>query len=121
MIVIAVIIYATWVPKPIDPDDIPPIPHIDKLIHDVMMGGLAGAIMFDYRRDHRNMPLSHKVVNFITIAVAIFCIVDELVQGFLPIGRPSDFYDLLADWFGVAIAYVTAPYVVNRIFAGKRK
>ena len=46
-LVVAVIIYATWLPDPVGAEELPKIPHLDKLIHAVMMGGLASALMFD--------------------------------------------------------------------------
>ena len=47
---LAVIIYATLSSDPIGADELPLIPHIDKIIHFIMMGGFAGAIAFDYYR-----------------------------------------------------------------------
>ncbi len=95
MIVVAVILYATWVPKPIDPDDIPPIPYFDKLVHAVMMGGLVGALLFDIRRHRRDTVINLRLVLKIALVVAVFSVVDEFVQGILPIGRPSDPLDLV--------------------------
>lgn len=112
-LVTAVIIYATWVPKPIDPADIPPIPHIDKLIHAVMMGGLLGALLFDWRRADRSRRLGLRTVIVFASAVAAFSVVDEIVQGLLPIGRPSDPLDLLADWAGVALSAWLSPPAVR--------
>lgn len=114
-IVVLIILYATWVPKPIDPNDLPKIPHIDKLMHAVLMGGLLGALLFDYRRAMREHTLTRRTVMWFALGVCLFSVVDEVVQGLLPIGRPSDFYDLLADWFGVIIAALTAPRAVNAV------
>ncbi len=118
-IVVAVILYATWFPDPIDPDKIPLIPHIDKLIHSIMMGGLLGALLFDYKRADRKRVLSRSVVLKFMFAVMAFGVFDEIVQGFLPIGRPSDFVDILADWFGAFVAVLTAPPAVNAVLRRK--
>lgn len=121
LIVLTVIIYATWVPQPVDPDDIPSIPHIDKLIHAVMMGGLLGAIAFDYKRQERRHMLTLKVVAMMTAGVMMFGMVDEIVQGLLPIGRPSDPWDLVADWAGTLVTALTAPPAVNAVVGRMRK
>lgn len=120
MAVVAVIIYATWVPQPVDPDDIPPLPHIDKVIHAVMMGGLAGALLFDW---HRMSPAKHlltrRVMYAVIAAVVAFSVVDEVVQGLLPIGRPSDWLDLVADFFGGVIGALLGRPAVNAIYRKK--
>lgn len=114
-LVILVILYATWVPNPIDPHDIPPIPGIDKLIHAIMMGGLAGAILFDRRRADRKLRFTNHIVSRVFLAVMIFSIIDEFIQGILPIDRPSDVYDLLADWGGAIIGCILAQPAVNKV------
>lgn len=114
-VVVLVILYATWVPRPIDPNTLPPIPGIDKLIHAIMMGGLAGAILFDRRRANRKLQFTNHVVARVCIGVMIFSAFDEFVQGMLPIGRPSDVLDLLADWGGAIIGCVLAQPAINMV------
>ena len=46
-----------------------------------------------------------------------FGLVDETVQGFLPIGRPFDLLDVWADWAGCLIAALAAPPAIKAIFA----
>jgi hypothetical protein len=117
-IVLAVILYATWLPGSVEPDGIPQIPYIDKLIHAIMFGGFAGAIMFDYERNQRGYLITATILR-ISLAVAAFSIVDEVVQGLLPIGRPSDYLDLLADWLGIAVAYFSAPPTIRLVLPKK--
>lgn len=123
MIVVGVIIYATWLPHPLADKSLPTIPHLDKLIHAVMFGGLAGAMMFDYHRarmaDGRHRPLSTRVVLAFACGAAAFGVVDEVVQGLLSIGRPSDTLDMIADWAGIVVAVFAAPPVINAIFRKK--
>jgi len=116
-IVVTVIIYATWFPDPVGAEELPKIPHIDKLIHAIMTGGLAGALMFDYHRacPHRRV-LTCKVITAFTAASMAFGLVDEVVQGLLPINRPFDQFDMYADWLGCLIAAFTAPPVIRSIF-----
>lgn len=117
MLTVTVILYATWLPSDDLPDDLPAFPFADKLIHAVMMGGFTGAILFDrYRasaRGSRRMPL--RTIIAVAASVAAFSVVDEVVQGLLPIGRPSDPYDLLADWLGCLIAALTAPPAIKKL------
>ena len=119
MIVLAIIVYATWWPHPLPDDSLPPFPHIDKLIHAVMFGGLAAAAMFDYRRRKIQMtrrPLSRRVIVSICLASAVFAVFDEAMQGLMGLGRESDVLDLLADWLGIIIAAVSAPSALKAIF-----
>ncbi len=80
-----------------------------------MMGGLLGALLFVYRRAERGRWLSLSVFVSFALAVMAFGVVDEIVQGLLPIGRPSTFSDILADWFGTFVAVFTAPPAVNAV------
>ena len=70
MIVVAVIAYATIAENPPVPDDMPVIPHIDKLIHAIMFGGLAGAVMFDIRRSGKVLAEGTVVAVCLGCAVA---------------------------------------------------
>ncbi len=117
-LVLSVILYATWVPDPVMAGDIPSIPHLDKLIHAVMLGGLTGALMFDYHRaDPASRKLTARVIVVITASAMVFGTIDETVQGLLPIGRPFDFMDLLANLAGCLVAAFTAPPAVRQLFS----
>lgn len=118
-IVIAVILYATFSSDPIVADSLPVFPHADKLIHSIMMGGLVGAVAFDYQRARKPVrSLDRRVMLAVTLGVMVFGVADELVQGALDNSRSSDFYDVLADWVGSWVAFFSAPpaiYGVLRI------
>ena len=117
LIVACVIIYATWLPGSFQPDDLPKFPHFDKLIHAVMFGGFTGALIFDNRRS--GIEITRKLLERVGM-IAITCgAVDELVQGLLPIGRPWDRLDFLADLAGIVVAIYLAPPVVKAIFKNK--
>lgn len=115
LLTLAVVLYATWLPADIEPSNLPPIPYLDKLIHAVLFGGLCGAVIFDCKRRNRNSRLSRRTVWRVVAVVAAFAVVDEVVQGLLPIDRPSDYVDLLADWLGILIARFTAPPSVEKL------
>lgn len=113
-----VIFYATWLADPMPDTELPKIPLLDKLIHIIMMGGLTGALMFDYYRRKPHRPLTLRIIIAFTAGVMAFGIVDEVVQGLLPINRPSDPFDLLADWTGCLIGALIAPPVIRKIISG---
>lgn len=121
LLVVLVILYATWVPHPLPDDDIPPIPNIDKLIHAVMMGGLAGALMFDYYRSSAVAKLSARIIVLFTAVAMGFSVIDEVVQGLLPINRPSDPLDLVADWIGCLVAAIAAPPAIRAVVKKKAR
>ncbi len=111
--VVAVILYATWLPAPIGDTELPLFEGIDKVIHAIFGGGLAGAILFDYTRSRPSLRVARPaVVWYVLMGVMAFMAVDESVQGMLPIGRPADYADLLADWLGAAVGALTAPRAV---------
>lgn len=114
-IVLAVILYATLTSDPIGADDIPPIPHIDKLIHAIMMGGLFSAIVFDLQRSHRSRRVSTRLMVTIALGVMAFGILDEIGQTMMANGRSGEIFDLGADWLGVWIAYFTAPPAIRKV------
>lgn len=114
-IVFAVIMYATLSSDPIGADELPLIPHIDKLIHAIMMGGFAGAIIFDLQRSDRATILPRKRIIAIAVSIMIFSIFDEIAQAALTENRAAEVYDLLADWLGVWVAFFTAPPAVRKV------
>lgn len=113
-IVLAVIVYATLSNDPIGADELPLIPHIDKLIHAIMMGGLFSAIVFDLCRNERQKLATKRLIG-IAVGVMIFCIFDEIAQTTLTDTRSGDPLDLLADWVGIWIAYFAAPPAIKYV------
>lgn len=114
LIVIGLILYATLSSDPTGDVSIE-IPHLDKLIHAIMMGGLVGAIAFDYKRAERQRQLTFRFMSTVAAYVMAACIADELAQAYLTDSRSGDVLDLLADWAGVWVAVFTAPPAVNRV------
>ena len=53
MVTLAAVLWLTLAPQPLPDLDVPPFDGLDKVMHAVMMGGLAGAFMFDWRRGGR--------------------------------------------------------------------
>ena len=91
-IVITVILYATLFPDPAGSDMLPLIPHIDKLIHAIMFGGLAGALAFDYERTgSRQRPEPRVMLICCAISLAFGGAI-ELLQGAMGLGRGADWW-----------------------------
>lgn len=115
MLVIAVIAYATLNSDPVAPD-MTLLPHMDKLIHAIMMGGLLSAVAFDcQRRDRTHNVLTPKFLWILFICVAALSIGDEYLQKAMENGRSADILDFVADITGALIALFTAPPVIRAV------
>ncbi len=113
--VVAVILYATLNSDPVGDIGLSLVPHLDKLIHAIMFGGLFSAIIFDWRRAGKPLPTS--VLLFVaTIAVAAGGM-DEMAQEAIHNGREGDILDFAADCIGIAVAFFSAPPLIKRIFS----
>lgn len=110
-----VILYATLWPDPAGADKLPLVPHLDKIIHAIMFGGLAGAMAFDYSR-LRNIPKPSvsRMALFAAISATAGGII-ELLQQAMHLGRGCDIYDFASDCLGAAVAWYLAPVTINAI------
>lgn len=119
LMVVAVILYATLSEDPAGADEFPSIPHLDKIIHAVMFGGLVGAWAFDRYRS------GHELTRRYMLGVAAACLVagalDEIAQHFFTVGRAADPFDLIADATGIAVAFFAAPPAVRAVVNGARR
>lgn len=115
LLTLGVVLYATLTADPLDDTTLPPIPHLDKLIHAVMMGGLYGAVIFDRQRSDKTKSVDKRFRITLAYAIAVFCILDEIAQASMGLGRSGDPLDLIADWSGIAVAYFTAPPAVRSV------
>lgn len=90
--------YLTLWPDPLG--DIPPrlFPHADKVVHALMFGGLAAAIVFDRCRRRAAANRSTAISSaLISLAAGI---VVELLQATMDLGRSADWLDVVADGVG---------------------
>lgn len=127
---LAAVLWLTLASQPLPDLDVPSFEGLDKIVHAVMMGGLTGALMFDYHRRGRwnlrknntgsQRKLTPGVVVVICLCVAVFSAVDEWAQGALGMGRSSDFYDWIADMVGIIVAALTAPAAITALLQGRR-
>lgn len=114
-VVLCIILFATLSGNPMGDASLPSIPHIDKLIHAAMMGGLLGAIAFDWQRANPDKCLTTSFMWAIFGVILVFGVADELLQGFLDNGRSGDPYDFLADCLGAAVAVYLAPPAIRAV------
>lgn len=115
LLVVAVILYATLFPDPLPEEQAFEIPHLDKLIHAIMFGGMAGALAFDYQRSHRANILGHRAMLACCVIAAAFGLVIEFAQEAMGLGRSGDEYDFVADCVGTLAAYFAAPPAIRAV------
>lgn len=95
--VTAAVLYLTLVPHPLPRTGFHFWVHTDKLVHALMMCGIACALALDLRRGDR---LSPKLIVTLIVAVTAFGGAIELAQHYMRLGRGGDMADLLADFVG---------------------
>lgn len=111
---LAVVLYATLWPDPTGDVSMVWFPGADKLIHAVMMGGLASAVLFDRRRSGR--ILTRRFIAGVAIGTIAFSVLDEFGQGLMNLGRTTEALDFFANAGGVVLGCLLATPVINRIF-----
>lgn len=119
-IVVCVILYGTLTGNPMGDTYLPAIPHIDKIIHAVMMGGLLATFAFDWQHANPDKVLTPSFLWAVFGCVLAFSIGDELLQGAIDNGRSGDPFDFLADCIGAAVAVYLAPPVIRSILRVRR-
>lgn len=116
IIVLSLILYATLDSNPIEIDRRLWFPHLDKVIHLIMMGGLTGAIAFDIQRSNKTAwVLNIRNMLIIAMCVILFGACDELAQGLMDNGRGCELLDFAADSIGAICAAFMAPPVIKRV------
>ena len=112
---LAVVLYATLYPDPAGVDELPAIPHLDKLIHALMFGGLAGAWAFDYCRARHLQRPPRRVMLIAALVSAALGGVIELIQDAMGLGRGADMLDFAADSIGCVAAFFLAPPAIRAV------
>jgi len=111
------VLWLTLAAEPVPADDIPTFEGADKVCHIIMMFGLAGIFMFDYKRafSAKGTVLAWRPIIVISLCVAVFSIADEWAQGAMGLGRSADIGDMAADFTGVALAALLARPLLRNI------
>lgn len=120
-VVTLAILWLTLAPHPLPEADVPLFPHVDKVVHVLMFGGLVFAMVVDrelwrcrrYQQSGR-LPLKG-VGSLVCFAVAATLLggVIELLQGCMGMGRGCDPVDFLADGVGAALSAMVSPRVAS--------
>ncbi|MDE7181304.1 MAG: VanZ family protein [Muribaculaceae bacterium] len=123
IVVLIVILWLTLAPHPIGDTQIELFPGADKLVHAIMMGGLASALLFDWRRNGGRMPyraFTARTVCMVIVAVTLFSVADEIAQQSMQLGRSGDVFDVIADFVGILLGVLLSRPVISRIFRDSR-
>lgn len=117
LLTLGVILYATLDSDPLSEEPMLwEIPYFDKWVHAIMMGGLVGAIAFDWQRCHRRANvLTPRTMWLFWLGVCIFGALDELGQKAMDNGRGCELLDYCADVAGATVAVFLAPPVIRRV------
>lgn len=109
VIVVAVVLYLTLVPKPLPDMEIGWWEHTDKVVHAIMMLGVYLTVAFDtIRRGRQPHKLSSSFMAVLLGMVVAFGGGIELVQGAMGAGRGCELSDFVADAIGAYTGYLIA-------------
>lgn len=116
---LALVLWLTLTPDPAPDVELPSWlgEHADKIVHAIMFGGLTGAFIFDYKRrlPRAPRPLDTGFTSALAIAMIVFSVFDEWLQGAMGLGRSADVWDIGADLLGIAVGLLLAPPVCNAL------
>lgn len=115
LLVILAVIYLSFFKPPSLNSELLKIPHLDKLVHLCMYGGLSGMLWLEFLRAHRkdDTPLWHAWIGA-TFCPLFFSGVVELLQEYCTIHRGGDWLDFLANATGVLCATLIAYFGLRR-------
>lgn len=101
-------------------DDIPSvgitIPHIDKVVHLGMFGGVSVCFYWDYVQSMKKMPS----LLLSLIALVGFAAMTEIIQLYVP-KRSCDYRDFIADSIGILLAIGISRQVIRKYFLDKQQ
>lgn len=115
IVVACIILWLTLLPRPLGDIEPPLFPGADKIVHALMFGALAAAILFDYLRQHQWYKVSAAVVGISALISIAAGIVIEYAQGYMQMGRSNDPIDMIADAIGVILIVALWPLIQSRI------
>lgn len=113
IIIILTVVYLSFF-KPPTNDDMPNIPHLDKLVHFCMYLGMSGMLWFEFYRAHRceRPPMMHAWIGA-CFSPILFSGVVELLQQHATTHRGGDWLDFMANTLGV----FAATWIAHRWYA----
>ncbi len=113
-IVIAAVVYLSFFKPPTD-TDLSKIPHIDKIVHFCMYGGLSGMLWVEFLWGHRkqkNAPMWHAWFGG-TLCPILFSGCVELLQEYCTDYRGGDWADFVANSLGSLTASLIAFHLIR--------
>ncbi len=120
ILVVIIVLYLTLYPDPIPNTDIMLFPHIDKVIHAIMMMGVVMALSFDYIRKGQHIKMSPLILCSFSFATVLFGVIIEFLQDYMNIGRSKDLFDFIANVIGTIVGTVIAKFwlrkIINKLF-----
>ena len=112
-IVLALILYATLTPNPVEIDPEFMFPHMDKVIHFIMFFFLVWAMAFDTAKITKSTELPTLHLRLIVAAAFVVGMLTELLQSIMEAGRTGALDDLVADVIGALVAMITSRWIVR--------
>lgn len=112
-IVLALILYATLTPNPVEIDPEFMFPHMDKAIHFIMFFFLVWAMAFDAAKITKSTELPTLQLRLIVAAAFVVGMLTELLQSIMEAGRTGALDDLVADVIGALVAMITSRWIVR--------
>ena len=112
-IVLALILYATLTPNPVEIDPEFMFPHMDKAIHFIMFFFLVWAMAFDAAKITKSTELPTVQLRLILAAAFVVGMLTELLQSIMEAGRTGALDDLVADVIGALVAMITSRWIVR--------
>ncbi|WP_300727589.1 VanZ family protein [uncultured Bacteroides sp.] len=88
------------------------IPHIDKLVHLCMYGGLTCIIWTEYLYHHKTINAKRLVFAGILLPICMSGMI-EIIQATCTDNRSGDWFDFLANTLGVIIATILVRYIIQ--------
>ena len=117
--IIVIIIYLSFFTPP--KTDVPTIPHIDKLVHLCMYGGLTTLLWVQYFWCHKGIKWTHLVIGGIICPIVMSGLI-EIGQSYLTETRSGEWMDFVANTTGVFLATLLSYYLLRpRIYKLKEK
>lgn len=92
------------------------IPNIDKVVHICMYLGFSGILWIEYMRSHRGLFCAKRIILGGVVCPILFSGSIELIQEYCTTYRGGDWFDFLANSFGVLLASAIAYFIIKPKF-----
>lgn len=110
LVIVVTIFYLSLFTPP--KTDINEIPHIDKVAHLCMYGGLCLILWLEYLRNHTTLNWKHIIWGGIIAPIATSGGI-ELLQAYCTENRSGDWADFIANSIGVGLGALTGYYLLR--------